>query len=115
MSNLDLKKIRKNNNLTQSGLAEKLGISTRTVQNWEAGDAIPESKKLLIQSFFMNEENSLNEESAEYHTLQKRAVAIIDDWDNLMKVKVFNMFIKTIKQDGAIQILKDLQKDQDNS
>ena len=35
-------KLRKENNLTQASLAEKLNISNRTVSKWENGDGFPD-------------------------------------------------------------------------
>lgn len=49
MSNLDIKKIRKSLKLTQAELAEKLGVHYKTIQNWEKGGTVPESKKILIR------------------------------------------------------------------
>lgn len=50
MSDLDIKKIRKTLKLTQGELAEKLGVHYKTIQNWEKGGVIPESKKILIRN-----------------------------------------------------------------
>lgn len=46
---LDIKKIREKLNLTQSELAEKLGVTGKTVSNWETTGRIstPMKKKLL--------------------------------------------------------------------
>ena len=50
MSEFDIKGLRKEIGLTQKELAEKMGIAPRTVQMWEAGGTIPESKKKLLES-----------------------------------------------------------------
>lgn len=55
MSDLDIKKIRKNLFLTQEEFAKLLGVTRNTVLNYERGKPIPESKstilsKLLIKS-----------------------------------------------------------------
>ena len=39
--------IRKNNNLSQSDLAEMLGVSRQSVSKWETGTATPEISKLI--------------------------------------------------------------------
>ena len=44
MNDLDIKKIRIELGMTQADFAKRLGISIRTVQNWESGGAIPEMK-----------------------------------------------------------------------
>ena len=47
---LDIKAIRKKLGLTQANFAKKIGVDTKTVQNWEYGRNIPASKNDLIHS-----------------------------------------------------------------
>lgn len=47
---IDVKKLRKKIDLTQSELAQECGVTLRTVQNWEKGETIPESKQKLLQN-----------------------------------------------------------------
>ena len=49
MNDLDIKKIRIELGMTQADFAKRLGISIRTVQNWESGGAIPESKHEILR------------------------------------------------------------------
>ena len=42
-----LQKIRKENNITQEGLADKLGVSRQAVSKWESGDSYPDTEKLI--------------------------------------------------------------------
>lgn len=46
---VDIKKLREQLGLTQEELAVKIGVSIRTVQNWESGGKIPESTLRLLQ------------------------------------------------------------------
>lgn len=46
--------IRKNNNLSQSDLAERLGVSRQSVSKWETGTATPEISKLIQISKMFN-------------------------------------------------------------
>ena len=50
----NLQKIRKNNQLSQEGLAEMLGVSRQAVSKWELGEGYPEVEKLLILSKKLN-------------------------------------------------------------
>lgn len=43
----NLKKIRKDNNLSQEQLAEQLGISRQSVSKWETGESYPEMNNIL--------------------------------------------------------------------
>ena len=43
----NLKRIRKENNLSQEQLAERLGVSRQSVSKWESNQAYPEMEKLI--------------------------------------------------------------------
>lgn len=49
MSEFDIKKIRKGLGMTQIKFANTIGVTLRTVQNWEAGGKISECKFNLLQ------------------------------------------------------------------
>jgi len=50
MDQVDIKRIRKGYNLTQSQFAAMLGISVRTLQNWEQGRRVHEGPaRVLLQ------------------------------------------------------------------
>lgn len=44
----NLKKLRKENNLSQEQLADELGVSRQSVSKWESGSAYPEMDKVLL-------------------------------------------------------------------
>lgn len=49
-----LQKIRKDNNITQEGLADKLNVSRQAVSKWESGLAYPDTEKLIQISKIFN-------------------------------------------------------------
>ena len=59
----NLKRIRKENNLSQEQLADKLGVSRQSVSKWESGQAYPEMDKVLqlCQLFNLNIDELLNQ------------------------------------------------------
>ena len=63
----NLKKIRKDNNLSQEQLAEKLGVSRQSVSKWESGIAYPEMDKVLqlCKMFNLNIDELLNQNISE--------------------------------------------------
>ena len=63
----NLKKIRKDNNLSQEDLAEKLGVSRQSVSKWESGVAYPEMDKVLelCKLFNLNIDELLNQDIKE--------------------------------------------------
>lgn len=50
----NLKRLRKENNLSQEELAEKLGVSRQSVSKWESNSAYPEMDKLIQISNMFN-------------------------------------------------------------
>lgn len=69
MNNLseNLKKIRKDNNLSQEQLAEELGVSRQAISKWESGVAYPEMEKIiqLCNKFDLNIDDLLNKDIRE--------------------------------------------------
>ena len=49
-----LQKIRKEHNITQEGLADKLDVSRQAVSKWESGTAYPDTEKLIQISKMFN-------------------------------------------------------------
>lgn len=49
MKNLNVKEIRGAIGVSQEAMADLLGVHIRTVQNWESGGRIPQTKSLILQ------------------------------------------------------------------
>lgn len=79
MNGIELKEKRKKLNLTQTELAEKVGVAMRTVQNWEKEvNKIPKSTELLIDDLirsteisYLNTPTKAEEPSAKYGNEEK--------------------------------------------
>lgn len=69
----NLKKIRKDNNLSQEQLAEKLGVSRQSVSKWESNQAYPEMDKMLqiCQLFNLNIDELLNQDYKEVNNTKQ--------------------------------------------
>ena len=52
--NEKLQKIRKEHNITQEGLADRLNVSRQAVSKWESGLAYPDTEKLIQISKMFN-------------------------------------------------------------
>ena len=92
----NLKKIRKDNNLSQEQLAEKLGVSRQSVSKWESGLAYPEMDKVLqiCQLFNLNVDELLNQNIKEVKETKESKATVnkfIDDFLNFI-TKVIDMF-----------------------
>ena len=48
LDRLDIKRIREGYNLTQAQFAAMLGISVRTLRNWEQGRRVPEGPAMVL-------------------------------------------------------------------
>jgi transcriptional regulator with XRE-family HTH domain len=68
MKILNIKESRKILKLTQEQLGKKMGVSRKTVNNWENGSEIPETKRELLLSILSNIEleNELKEPDLQY-------------------------------------------------
>ena len=73
----NLKRIRKENDLSQEQLAEKLGVSRQAVSKWESGQSYPEMDKVLLicKTFNYNIDDLMNENIKEIEE-EKEAKAI---------------------------------------
>lgn len=63
MNNLELQKIRTELDKTQEEFALLAGVSPRTVQNWEAGKAIPKSKHAFLRAILIDYRNNNSTQS----------------------------------------------------
>ncbi len=53
MNDFDIKKIREKLGITQEQLAEMVGVHPRTIQNWESGSTIPQSKHVILRDLML--------------------------------------------------------------
>ncbi len=110
----NLKKIRKENNLSQEQLAEKLGVSRQAVSKWESNLAYPEMDKVLqiCNMFDLNIDELLNQNVKEVKKNKQSKLNInkyIDSFLNYI-TKTINMLssmtfknqVKCIFEQGVI-------------
>lgn len=70
---IDIKKFRKKSGYSQKDLAEILGVSYRTIQNYEAGGTIPKSKHAILRDLIF-EKPIIN--------LEKEVIAMVKENEN---------------------------------
>lgn len=92
----NLKKIRKENNISQEQLAEQLGVSRQSVSKWESGSAYPEMDKLLqiAKLFNVNIDDLLNQDIKEVNNEKQSKLAINKSIDDFLAFisKTIDMF-----------------------
>ncbi len=92
----NLKRIRKDNNLSQEQLADKLGVSRQSVSKWESGLAYPEMDKVLqiCKMFNLNIDELLNQNIKEVNEAKQsknNINKIVDDFLDYI-TKTIDMF-----------------------
>lgn len=92
----NLKKIRKENNLSQEELAEELGVSRQSISKWESASAYPEMDKIiaLCEKFDLNIDDLLHKDIKEMkkeESAKKNLNKYIDSFLNFITSTV-NMF-----------------------
>lgn len=92
----NLKKIRKENNLSQEQLAEKLSVSRQSVSKWESGQAYPEMDKVLqlCKLFNVSVDDLLNQDVSELNNnkaVKSNINKFIEDFLNCI-TKVIDLF-----------------------
>ena len=92
----NLKRIRKENNLSQEQLADELGVSRQAISKWESGQAYPEMDKIifLCDKFHLNIDDLLHKDIKEVKgedESKKKINSYIDDFLSFL-TKSINMF-----------------------
>lgn len=90
-------KLRKEKNLTQAALAEKLNISNRTISKWENGDGMPDISILpgLADALGVTVDELLNGERSESHAdIRVEEIASRDNLDNIFLISyIISLFV----------------------
>ena len=104
----NLKRIRKEHNLSQEELAEKLGVSRQSVSKWESGTAFPEMDKVIqiCKIFNVNMDDLMNQDIKAINNTREAKSNINKVIDDFFKnaVKLINMFIN-MKLSSKIKFL----------
>ena len=106
-----LKQCRKEKNLTQEQLAEKFGVSARTVSRWETGTNLPDLSILVELAEYYDVEmrelldgersQTMNKEMKE--TLDK--VAVYEEWAKRKALKAGNLAFASMFMIGVVAII----------
>ena len=92
----NLKKIRKDNNLSQEQLADELGVSRQAISKWESAVAYPEMDKIiaLCDKFNLNIDDLLHRDIKEVKGEEESKKKINDYIDDFLTFfsDTINMF-----------------------
>ena len=97
----NFKKIRKDNNLSQEDLADKLNVSRQSVSKWESGLAYPEMDKVIqiCKLFNVNIDDIMNENFDEIKEKKK----VNNKFNSYIK-NFFDFSSKTVKMFFSMKI-----------
>ena len=90
--------LRKQHNLSQEQVAEKLGVARQTISKWELGETTPEMDKLIIMSELYN--ITLDELMKE-----ENEGKVVNDLNNTNSQKLAGMTIKILKGIGIFILI----------
>lgn len=90
--------LRKQHNLSQEQVAEKLGVARQTISKWELGETTPEMDKLIIMSELYN--ITLDELMKE-----ENEGKVVNDHNNTNSQKLAGMTIKILKGIGIFILI----------
>jgi transcriptional regulator with XRE-family HTH domain len=102
MNALEIKEGRKKLGFTQAELAKKLGVSVKTISNYENGEVIPESKMDLLHSILSN--NTLNETATEYHNPNVFREKLLELQEKIKAREDYLLDLKNIKPTNSSKI-----------
>ena len=104
----NLKKIRKDNNLSQEELAEKLNVTRQSVSKWESGAAYPEMDKVIqiCKMFNVNIDDLLNKDIKEVNEIKESKNNINKYIDAVLNyvTKTVNVF-SSLKFSGKVKCI----------
>ena len=108
--------IRKTKNLSRAEFANELGVSSKSIQNWEEGiNNIPLSISKLINALYIREGSEIYDQETfvnfdliiQRRELLVRLVEFLTKNDNhLMEQEIFQLYIKNKTKDEVIHYLK---------
>jgi transcriptional regulator with XRE-family HTH domain len=104
---MNLKKLRKNKQESQTDLSKSMSVSLKTIQNWENESVTIPNKRLkdLAKHYNVNVFELFSSKKIELKNIPIKDLALLvfENWSELMSDKYFNLFFKN----KATEWLKD--------
>ena len=102
----NLRNLRKNKNMSQEIIAEKVGVSRQSISKWENGEAYPEMKNILIlcDIFDCKINDLVHEDMVDLNSLDEEIIMKVVKFNEKKqtKVKTLSNVISTIGKVGKI-------------
>lgn len=118
MNAKEIKELRDKLGISQERLAEMLGVSSRTIQNWEAGGTIPQTKELALQSiglnpdikFFGGGQSNVNGDNIAGGNIKVETPKSQDKWIELLMSKELSLQKAQDHITELLDIIKSMQR-----
>ena len=111
MNLLDIKKTRRDLNLSQTAFGKLFGVGIRTVQLWESGErTMTNSVKIILENYLKGEQGAglvSDLSSEDLIVLKELASDVIKNHHKLLQIEVYGLWFEVESQKKAIQILKE--------
>ena len=107
----DVKELRRLLDLKQRELAERIGASIGTIQNYEAGGVIPPAKQSLLENMLNNARNSISNNTGSVNTgsVGGHSVTILDPTVKKIIGKDTIEIERDLTIDGHLQTIESLK------
>jgi len=113
ISSVDIRKYREENGLSQTDLAELVGVSFRTIQNYEAGHKIPKSKYAIFHKLIMSgavKSKKLDHISTNKDKINEYKEMLNRTNEAIQSLKTDNSLKSFIELDGLIEFKYDVER-----
>lgn len=109
MTPSEIRILREKLNLTQEELAERIGVSLRTIQNYEAGGIIPKAKVSLFEKLTRNL-NNINNQNIIDSSINGHIINIGEnvDFKKIIKAKEIEITRQHTSHQAAQRLINDL-------
>lgn len=122
MNDLDIKKIREKLGVSQEQLAEMIGVHARTVQNWESGRKIPDSKHVILRRLVLKpqhyagggEQTNVNGNNINGNTVTVNPVESVEKLIELLSAKEASLAKAQEHIDKLLEIIGNITKGNNN-
>jgi transcriptional regulator with XRE-family HTH domain len=108
---LDIKKTRRDLNLSQTAFGKLFGVGIRTVQLWESGErTMSNSVKIILGNYLKGEQGAVlvsDLSSEDLIILKDLASDVMKNHTKLLQIEVYSLWFEVESQKRAIQILKE--------
>ena len=102
INSLDIRKYREQNGLSQTDLAELVGVSFRTIQNYEAGHTIPKSKYAIFHKLITS--GAVKSKNVDHVSTNKDKIEANKDLLNRVQSTILEL-----KSNNSLKALKELE------